>query len=401
MNKLNKNFFLVYLLVLLISGCTTSPTKTTSDLKTDNKVTKIYFSGFSLSGNAGATNEITKANFPFTFPLWKTDEFSVLNQEAQIALKSIHNPSLEIITKNYGDINEEQAIVAGVVLDSEDVSQEKIENKFHIVVTLRGQLVVFNINEKKLVGSYPLSAEIIDASDHKLNDIEIASLVKELYVGKKGFIKELVKKFNMISINSSPTVARIQVKKVTVSNDLTKLIKKTNQNNKDIENLIARNFEKYLSMNQNVPMLPYAVDQSIGNTFALKFDDTNAFNLTIPPTDFAISLELTKLVKVRVGENEIQDAFAYVSIMNIKAEQPDLHSSVLDINVRYALPVVTSKSIVINDSSNYIESIIQLLNTFTKQINHPDTEWLDTWVTTTGDANEQFEQIQDLLSKCK
>lgn len=401
----DKSLFIYLLMILLISGCSNSPTKNSefnNQLQKNNQVTKIYFVGFSLSGDF----DKNKANFPYTYPLVvkKSDQtISILDQTAQSALKKVHNPHLELIANESGDIEKGQAIAAAVVLDSEDVSQEKINEYFHIVVTLRGQIIAFNMKEMKMIGSFPLTAELIDTATHKLDDQELVNLVKELHVGdKQSFIKEIVKRFSELSINTDDT-RKIQIKKVVVPNNLAKLIEKNNQTNADIQNLIARNFEKYLSINQNIAILPFTKDQSVGGRFPLHFSNGDVFNLQIPSPDFTVSLELKKLIKAQIGSNSSENTFGYVSIMNIKAEQPEMGSTSIDVDVRNGLSVVEPKSISnVDDKAHFIESIIQLIKTFTLQITKPDSEWLDTWVESKNDSTEeQFQQFLDVINKCK
>ena len=390
-------------IVLFIGGCSSGVKKDVENppLRNTQVAVKVYFAGFSLSGDAASS----KANFPHSFPLTqeKNDRgLSIIDQAAQDAIKTVHSPYLDIVT-NLSDYKNDNVVATAVVLDSEDVSQESINGVVKVVVTLRGQIVAFNFKEMKVIGSYPLSAELIDAPKKKLNDQELAILVKELYLtANKSFIKEIVGRFNQIIINTGDT-RKIQIKSVTSTDEYIKLIKKENQSTTDINTLIARNFEKYLSKNQNVAMLPFKKDQSVGGRLPIAFSNGDVFNLEIPSPDFVISLSLKKLIKAKLGANEVEDAYTYVSIVNIKAEQPEMGSTSIDVDVRYALPVTVSKSIKnIDDRSHFVESIIQLFNTFTQQITKPESEWLDTWVESSRkDIEEQFVKFLEVINKCK
>ena len=409
-----------YLLIaLFVSGCSTAPTKTTSDFKTDTKVTKINFQGFSLTGEQ-STNE---ANFPYTSKLWKTLDKTILDDAARAALKSVHNPKLEI-TNETNDLKNDDAISAAIMLDSEDISQEKIGKRFKVAITLRGQLILFNLQKMTVISSYPLTAQLLDAPDHELNNEELAALVQELYINKnpkkKSFITEIVMRLNDITIAPSYKL-KIQTIKVTVPDALANLMKKQNQTNKDMEALIARSFDKYLSKNQHVSMLPFVPetknksdlavngdktghtwkDQSISR-LALSLSDGSRFQLEIPTPDYIVSLELKKLIKEKVGENSVDNSFVYVSKINIKSEQQQMGSTSIDLDFRYALPVTISKSINNpDDKSRYIESIMESLRIFTEQINKPDSDWLDTWIESKSDPEEQFEGFLKVLNHCK
>jgi hypothetical protein len=400
------NLVIMLVLVGFISACSTTSPRKVEEVAINkssniNQINKIYFAGFAMSGD----NNSSEANFPHTFNLMKEKNdknISLLDEKAQIAIKTVRNPNLEIITDSFGDYKKDQAISAAVVIDSEDVSQEEIGGKHKLVITLRGQIVAFNFKEMKVVGSYPLTAELIDAPDKNLNSQEIEKAVKDLYIGAgKSFVQELVNRFNKLSINSDYTRG-IQVKNVSISNGFARLIEKPNQTSKDLHTFIARNFEKYLSINQNVAVLPFTKDQSVGGRLSARFSNGDVYNLEIPSPDFIVSLELKKLKKARVGGSAVEDIFGYVSIMNIKVEQPEMAKTYLDADMRFALPVAIPKTMTNNDDrAHFIESTIQLLNTFTKQISKPDTEYLEEWVESKKDNAEQFEQFLEVVNKCK
>ncbi len=402
MSNLPTKLLCIFVFLLLFSGCSSSSKKNieTTPLKNTQAV-KIYFAGFTLSGDSASS----QANFPYSFSLTQEKNsrgLSIIDQAAQDAIKTVHSPYLEIVT-NLSDYKNDNVVATAVVLDSEDVSQESINGVVKVVVTLRGQIVAFNFKEMKVIGSYPLSAELIDAPKKKLNDQELASLVRELHLtANKSFIKEIVGRFNQIIINTGDT-RKIQIKSVTSTDEYIKLIKKESQSITDINTLIARNFEKYLSKNQNVAMLPFKKDQSVGGRLPIAFSNGDVFSLEIPSPDFVISLSLKKLIKAKLGANEVEDAYTYVSIVNIKAEQSEMGSTSIDVDVRYALPVTVSKSIKnIDDRSHFVESIIQLFNTFTQQITKPESEWLDTWVESSRkDIEEQFVKFLEVINKCK
>jgi hypothetical protein len=325
---------------------------------------------------------------------------SKLDIDAQNAIKLIKNPNLQIITSELGDYKKDQGISAAVVIDSEDVSQEVIGGHVKIVVTLRGQIVAFNFKEMKVIGSYPLTAELIDAKDRKLSEQEVAASVKQLY---GSFIRELVDRFNKISINTDYTRG-IQIKNIVIPNDIAKSIQKSNQSTKDIQTFVARNFEKYLSINQNVAILPFTKDQSVGGRLSARFSNGEIYNLEIPSPDYTISLELKKMKSVSVTSNSVEDVYGYLSIMNIKAEQPEMKKTYLDFDVRYVLPVTIPKSMTDHDDrAHYLESTIQLVNTFSKQVTLQDSDWLDTWVETgkKEPKDEQIVQFLDVINKCK
>ena len=391
-----------------IVGCSSNYNKyndiNSQEISTEvNLVREVYFAGFSISGDSFSS----KANFPYTLKLmseFNDKKISLLDQKIQDSLKTVSNSKFKIITDKLGDYkNNEKSISAAVVMDSEDISEELIDGVTKLVVTLRGRILAFNFKEMKVVGSYPLTAELISASnDKKITDNEIYEAVKKLYIGPgNSFIKELVNRFNKISINTG-LYNKIQVKNININKEYIYLISKKSQNSKDVNQFIARNFEKYLSINQNVAVLPYTKDQAVGNRLSSRFSNGEVYNLEIPSPDYEVSIELKKLMKGRVGGNNVEDVIGYASIFNIKAEQPEMKKKYLDIDVRYALPVTVPKTLQNNDDhAHFIESIIQSFNTFTKKISKPDPEWIETWIESNSDINEQFDLLINVINQCR
>lgn len=407
MNKIIKWRWSILCILILTSGCAGNQAKNDGILSGENKslstkVHSIYFAGFAISGE----NKSSEANFPSTIKLMKENNplsnISILDEKAQEAIKRVRNPNLKINTDSLGDYKKGDGLSAAVVIDSEDVSQELIDGKTKIVVTLRGQIVAFNFKEMKIVGSYPLTAELIDAADGPISSDQIDNAVRRLYIGEStSFINELVNRFNKISINDNYTRG-IQIKDVSIDDIYVDQLKNKNQTKKDIQVFIARNFEKYLSINQNVSILPFIKEQSIGGRLSARFSNGDVFNLEIPSPDYTVSLQLKKLIKARVGGSAVEDVFGYASILNIKSEQPEMAKIYVDVDVRYALPVTITKSMSrTDDKAHYSESLIQAINTFTKQINKPDSEWMSTWVESKGDIADQMESFYEVIKKCK
>lgn len=403
------------LMVFVLSACSSNvdiSRQRQADSLVHNQVMKIQFAGFALSGDLDASkhNVLYSHNFPYASELMEEKDakgMSVLDSNAQTAIKSVHNPRLEIMpSERLGDYkNFSDAMAAAVVVDSEDVTQEKVGDDFKIVITLRGQLLVFNFNERKVVASFPLTAELNHAAQKELKHDELLPLLKKLYVGPgDSFVKNLVDRLNTISINTNVTRG-IQIKQVVFENDTVNDLKRKEQTQKDVETLVARNFEKYLSLNQGLSVIPHNKDASINaksNSLATRFSNGDVLNLELPSPDYVISLTLKKLKKGRLGGNAVEEIFGYASIMNIKAELYDGSKTYLDVDVRYVLTVPLTVSMSnVDNRAHYVESIIQLFNTFTKQLAKPDSEWVETWVESKKDVAEQIEKFYEIINKCK
>ncbi len=392
-------FFVVFLILI---GCGSNPQKITNE--TTKKIVKFdgkaYFAGFALSGDF----QQSKMNFPVTSLILeeKNKGISIIDDAIQQKIKLVKNSNFDLVTDSYGDYKKGDGIALAAVLDSEDVSQELIDGKYKIVLTIRGQLIAFNFKEMKVVGSYPVTAEYIDAAPKKQNNDELKQSLKKLYIeSKKSFIGELADRLQNIVINAGDT-SNLQIKNVKFSNDIKASLIKDGQSDRDLMTVLARNFEKYLSINQNVSVLPFTKDQSVGGRLSARFSNGDVFNLKLPDSDFNIDMEIKKLIKARVNGNNVEDVYGYVAIVNYKVVQPTASKIYFDADIRNALPVTIPKGVSSEDKSHYFESLIQLSNNFTKQIVKPDSEYLETWVESKANLENQFSELsQKVIFQCK
>lgn len=390
-------------LSVALSGCATtkSTQKTKKVANNSAEVVKVYFAGFAMTGDSAAS----ATNFPFTTELLeekKDKGISSLDQEAQGRIKGVNNPRLQIVTNELGDYRKGDGIVAAVVIDAEDVSEEKIEGKTKIDAALRGQLIAFNFKEMKVVGSYPLTAVGLDLVDGVPTPERKKSLIRELYSGKRNsLIAELVSRLNSININTSYTHG-IQIKSVNINDDAFKIIKKGDQEKRDVAMLLARTFEKYLSANQNVSVLPYTKDQAIGGRMPTRFSNGDVYNLVIPDADYTVTLSLNKFKKAEVGESSVERVYGYASFMNIKVEQPEMMKMYVDINVRNVAARKVPKHIqTMDDRASYMESMLKLNDVFTKQITDQNSDWMETWTESKKDVRSQLEDLSEVVYKCR
>ena len=217
---------------------------------------------------------------------------------------------------------------------------------------------------------------------------------------KNSFISELADRLQNIVINAGDT-SNLQIKNVKFADNVKSLLLKPGQTDKDLMIILARNFEKYLSINQKVSVLPFTKDQSVGGRLSARFSNGDVFNLKLPESDFDINMEVKKLVKARVNGNNVEDIYGYVGIVNFRVNQPTSEKVYFDADIRNAVVVTIPKTMSSDDRSHYFESLIQLSNTFTKQILEPDRDWLETWVESKAGSEKHFQELSKVILQCK
>jgi hypothetical protein len=389
----------ILLLFILLTACTAG--KRGSFVSQENKMQQtVYFAGFSLTGKQVQTD----ANFKYTAKVTEETEggINVLNKKLQNLILNVRNPLLDIKPSELGDYKKGDGLVSAVILDGEEIVEDKIEDNTKLIIILRARIVVVKFPDMKLVASYPVTAEgqslIPRETGGKGSQEELDALieakVRDLYYGAgDNLMKCLLDRFNKINVDTTSVVG-IQVGSVDISPDYLKLIKQGEQTADDVKEYIARSFEKYLSYNQQVSVLPYLKDQSFGDVLPSRFSNGDVFTIAIPKPDFRIDLIVNKLKQGVLTESPVERMMGYASNIKVRVSQPEAAKIYLDADFRYVNQRVVPKSGVrFDDREMYLESIHRLFDVFAKQITIQDDEWIKTWSEGKGDVKEQMEEV--------
>lgn len=164
--------------------------------------------------------------------------------------------------------------------------------------------------------------------------------------------------------------------------------------------LLANAFERYLSHNGDVPVLPHANNQVIGGAMAARFVNGDAFNLVIPPSDYQIHLTLDNLRKVQVSKTNSETAFAYASYLSVKIVQPLSGTHYIDGSFKFPAVKVIANSGTPDDVAAYQELLLTISDQVTQQFKNPSSVWTKQWLVQQGQPN-QLQQMSGLLDHCR
>jgi hypothetical protein len=160
-------------------------------------------------------------------------------------------------------------------------------------------------------------------------------------------------------------------------------------------------FSTYLSKNQNVSVLPYITGHAIGKKMAVKLSNGDGFSLEIPDATFAIELELIKLQKAQLGENDYKSIWGYASYFDVKLVIPGVDRTLVNAKFRGLVKKTISNTSAhsVDDWSIYKESIYRLFDDLTVNISEPDNAWLASVTATDGIAG-QLEKFDSKIQSC-
>jgi len=248
-------------------------------------------------------------------------------------------------------------ISMAVAVTRENVSVVNIDDVYKVVVNICCNVIFLDFSDMKVVASYPLYLEYIDARKEEPNDEYAAGLLQKLYFSDDFSILKILKErlANIVLKNTS----RLSLKIMNVEiEDLAKDKLDIYKNNLDAyKSVTAQKFSDLLSSKLNVAVLPYAKDY-LGAKMALAFSDARTIEFTIPPSSYGIDLTLRKLTKETYKEGIGEDSYLFGSYGTVKVYDPDLGTQYLEKKIKYgAVKNIPKLQKTTNDFSVYDEIV--------------------------------------------
>jgi hypothetical protein len=362
---------------------------------------KLYYAGIAYMGNYSAKETLYK----YSSRLIDEDERK-FQKALNVRLKSVENESFSLLIDGQtADYNQDDALTMAFALEYENVSIEKIGDIYKLDIDLRANILVFDYNEMKIISSYPIAIQLRDVAEKQPTDDDLKDIVEQLYLSNKyqiNIFDEFVKRLSSLELKNS-YANTIQVSKVKISSESKSNIPGIEEpfEEGNYKTFIAQMFSTYLSKNQNVSVLPYITGHAIGKKMAVKLSNGDGFSLEIPDATFAIELELIKLQKAQLGENDYKSIWGYASYFDVKLVIPGVDRTLVNAKFRGLVKKTISNTSAhsVDDWSIYKESIYRLFDDLTVNISEPDNAWLASVTATDGIAG-QLEKFDSKIQSC-
>lgn len=364
--------------------------------------TDVYWSGFGFDGDFAAA----PGRYPNSFALSQQLEGDRPILDAYLGAKAqgIDNKSFDIVFDK-GSIGPDapSSIALAFVLDRETVSVEPIGDQYKVLVTLSAQAMFFDFKEMAVVSTYPFSMNYIHAQSRQPTDEDIREIVENMYVGagKQNLFDHFVGVLSEARLNTEVS-KRLQVTSVTVDASVKENLPPVWQDNMDDFGVfLSQQFGRFLSEQQNVPVLPTVKGHAIGNRMSASFSDGRVFDLEIPEADYSISLSLKKLVKIEHARVAAGASFIYGSYIGVQAEEPLSGREYLRTTIKNGeVKKVPTAQTYVDDWPAYQDSILMLFNKFAAEIDSPSKDWVKTHI---GDssARKQLSEFGKVVQSCR
>ncbi len=384
---------------------------------------KLHYAGFAFVGDATKV----EANYPASYKLsqQKDDQGDFkLEKELKKRIEKIKSDKFDLTT-DLGSTKEGSALSVAFAVDWENVAVEKVSSLYRFITTLNAQILVFDFKEKRIIASFPISVDVIDAKNvnlfvakdgkelskeeltkNQLYKTTIEETVNSIYTNqdvKKNIFDIFVKKLSGLDIKEKYG-NRIKVNDITFEEKALATFKQYNVDQTFAKNFIANNFIKYLSTNQNISVLPYSTGDVIGRKMSARFMNGDVYNLEIPKSDYDINLTVKGFKSVEFDRTDTEIGLAFGASFFIKAFQPDLDKIYMNADFvgKATKTVAVAQTTEVDTWSAYQETMIGFFNEFTMQITKQDDKWLKgSSKVNEKELKTQFKQLSELIQKCR
>ena len=360
----------------------------------------VYYGGVSFIGNFADNKRLYEHSFALSEEK-NAEGLPVLEQALLARVKKINRDDINFVVGGLGNIDTGSAITLAFGVDWENISIENIAGIYKIVVDLHAQILIFDYNSQKIIGSYPVALQVRDVSETEPSAELIRSIIRSLYLNDEygmNIFETFAERLKEVPIQAS-FGQYLRVNNVILEEKSLPFIPTGNQG--AFKTLVAQSFGKYLSTNQNVSLLPYTKGEAIGSKMALRFSNGDIFNLITPSSDYGIDLIIRGFKKVKAGENHAKVSWVYGSYVRIKVEQPDTNKLYMDIPfVNAAVKEVPISQSSVDDWSAYQESLFSFFDQFSREISKPSKKWLGK-VTKVKNASKQLKAFNNILNKSR
>lgn len=310
----------------------------------------------------------------------------------------------EISTKS-GKISDGGAKILTFGLNGEEIERIKEKDGVYSVYKVYAQILIFDLNEKKVIINFPILAQHQELTENFPDDIFDKDAFKKIYFNlnqDSSVIKEWVKNLSAVNLKESGAL-HLQLRNVELDEAVKKQLPDHLLKNDRFKIFTAQKFEYQLASNQKVPILPFTIGE-LGNKDKMRarFSDAETYELKIPDPDYVIDLLIREFKTAKVDAANY-DGYVFGSFITLNVEEPLTKKIILSSKFNRKNNVQFNKydKIEITDPwVFYLRSQDALFSSLTQQVSIRDEEKLAE-LTSTKDINQQLKNFEETIQKCR
>ena len=365
--------------------------------------TKVTLAGLAFSGDESSLNRRFPYSREYERRLAQSGDRAYARIQASIAATPPRH--LQIAPGLIDELKgRDQAIVTSLVVNSETVSIERFGQFRKLFVLIRGQALFFDFKSMTVLRSYPVSFAYIDVFEREPTNEEIQSRVQAVYEGvgtKPGIFARYANVLAGATIPAqSPRLLKVTsvVLDASVMESLPAYLKSAPGM---AESWAADMVSEAISTRAGVPLIPFTQGYAVGNVFTMRVSDGDVYSLKLPEPDYAISVDLTGIKKVRFGSVAAGESFVYGTYATVRIEQPLMGTSYLGTALKNGeTKVVPATQTYVDDFPAYYDSWNGLFTRLATAVATKEMSWVKA-AAAAPDIEAQILKTNILISQCK
>lgn len=335
----------------------------------------ILWAGIAFRGNVADTAEL----LPMTKSVVDEVGLPKLNALAWEGVQRVQRSDVRF-SQAMGESTSGNAIALALALDFEQFQESVVRGNVCAFGRLWAQILVFDFSEKKLIGAFPLRVETPNSCERDLTTFpeeKKLALVRQLLFehSEKSILAQFERQLADQQFNAG-WQANIKVVDVALGKHTKAMLESSAWSEAAYRRWLAATFAAAMSDQQRIPVLPYSLGGAIAGAMPLRFSDSEAFDISLPPEDYAIKLNARGYAEKVLDESKSRVVKSHIFSLGVDFYDPDFGDHYLNENMNIARTGQYAKTDVIDQVQIYEEITSVLVSDFLSQFPNPNKAWV-------------------------
>jgi hypothetical protein len=287
-----------------------------------------------------------------------------------------------------------------LVFTWENISINEVGGHNRAVISLQAQALFFDFDTKRVMGAYPFTFQRIDLISGGNAQAFWEANFAEIIYGAGGVIDEFVR---LVSENGNKTYGGqlyLGVEVLEPTSDVADNLSKYNISTDYAVSLWGFSFERYLSRNGGVAVVPYMNDQVIGGLMTVQMNDASLYQLQLPTPDYVFKLSIVEYRVIELERTSAEVGYGFASYIDVDVVQPLTQRS--GFKNTFRLPVIakfsTDGATGLDHRRWFSESVFSLADNLTSSLSDENFGWIEQWAVNDFDHDE-IRGVNEILNR--
>ena len=324
---------------------------------------------------------------------------STLNQRAWSELEKIERKDIRF-TRDLGSTESNNAIAMALALDFEQLNPYYIPALNSVCVAqaqVYAQILTFDMAQKKLLSAFPIVSKGVrdcEQGTDVLSKTKGREWISDAFLGEgESLINEFPSAMKDLPLNRG-WLANIQVGDIKLGSHAKDALVARGISERFYKRWLAAQVTSNMSAKAAIPVLPYSLGQAIGGAMPLRFSETSAFNINLPPADYVLDLTARGYVKKTTGETANTIDNTYIFGIGLSFKHPMLDEVYFEENLQFYEGRRENKADGIPPWESFERLTVTSVREIFSQFSNPDQKWAKKYVNSVKKKKSSWKSIR-------